>query len=79
MATATAEIETLTATEVKRAMGTLRLGNWTEDLFDKIKLDRKSATMPSKIHNDYENDAIEIPVVKKMRFKFNKPTKVEFV
>jgi len=33
----------------------------------------------NKLHNDYENDAIEIPVVKKMRFKFNRPTKVEFV
>jgi hypothetical protein len=33
----------------------------------------------NKFHNDYENDAIEIPVVKKMRFKFNRPTKVEFV
>jgi hypothetical protein len=43
MATATAEIETLTATEVKRAMGTLRLGNWTEDLLDEIKLDRELA------------------------------------
>jgi len=78
MATATAEIETLTATEVKRAMGTLRLGNWTEDLFDKIKLDRK-IVKENKLPNDYENDAIEIPVVKKMRFKFNRPTKVEFV
>jgi len=43
MATATAEIETLTATEVKRAMGTLRLENWTEDLLDEIKLDRELA------------------------------------
>jgi len=33
----------------------------------------------NKLHNDYENDAIEIPVVKRMRFKFNRPTKVEFV
>ena len=43
MATAIAEIETLTATEVKRAMGTLRLENWTEDLLDEIKLDRELA------------------------------------
>jgi len=78
MATVTAEIETITATEVKRAMGTLKLGNWTEDLFDKIKLDRK-IVKENKLPNDYENDAIEIPVVKKMRFKFNRPTKVEFV
>jgi len=33
----------------------------------------------NKSYNNYENDAIEIPVVKKMRFKFNKPTKIEFV
>jgi len=33
----------------------------------------------SKIHNDYENDVVEIPVVKNMRFKFNRPTKLEFV
>lgn len=32
------------------------------------------------IDNDNnEDDVIEIPVVKKMRFKFNKPTKMEFV
>jgi len=43
MATATAEIENLTATEVKQAMGTLRLENWTEDLLDEIKLDRELA------------------------------------
>ncbi|GBU25112.1 hypothetical protein R83H12_01751 [Fibrobacteria bacterium R8-3-H12] len=42
MAMAT-ETETLTATEVKRAMGTLRLENWTEDLLDEIKLDRELA------------------------------------
>jgi len=65
MATATAEIETLTATEVKRARGTLRLG--------------RKIVKGNMLHNDYENDAVEIPVVKKMRFKFNKPTKVEFV
>jgi len=28
---------------------------------------------------DCEYDAIEIPVAKRMRFKFNKPTKAEFV
>jgi len=30
-------------------------------------------------HRDYcENDAIEIPVSKRMRFKFSKPAKAEF-
>jgi len=35
------ETETLTVTEVKQAMGTLRLGEWTEDLLDEIELDRR--------------------------------------
>jgi hypothetical protein len=35
------ETETLTATEVKQAMGTLRLGEWTEDLLDEIELNRR--------------------------------------
>jgi hypothetical protein len=38
MATAT---ETLTVTEVKQAMGVLRLGNWTDELLDEIELDRE--------------------------------------
>jgi len=38
MATAT---ETLTVTEVKQAMGTLKLGNRTEELLDEIELDRQ--------------------------------------
>jgi hypothetical protein len=29
--------ETLTATEVKRAMGTLRLGEWADDVLDEIE------------------------------------------
>jgi len=35
------ETELLTVTEVKQAMGTLRLGEWTEDLLDEIELDRR--------------------------------------
>jgi len=38
MATETA---TLTVTEVKQAMGVLRLDNWTNDLLDEIELDRQ--------------------------------------
>ncbi|MDR2593673.1 MAG: hypothetical protein LBC87_02760 [Fibromonadaceae bacterium] len=30
-----------TATEIKRAMGTLRLGEWADDLLDEIELDRR--------------------------------------
>jgi hypothetical protein len=33
--------ETLTVSEVKQAMGFLRLGNWTDDLLDEIELDRR--------------------------------------
>jgi hypothetical protein len=35
------ETEILTVTEVKQAMGMLRLGEWTEDLLDEIELDRR--------------------------------------
>ncbi|MCL1966420.1 MAG: hypothetical protein FWF67_00905 [Fibromonadales bacterium] len=35
------ETEVLTVTEVKQAMGMLRLGEWTEDLLDEIELDRR--------------------------------------
>jgi hypothetical protein len=38
MATAT---ETLTVTEVKQAMGVLKLDNWTDELLDEIELDRE--------------------------------------
>jgi len=30
-----------TAAEIKRAMGTLRLGEWADDLLDEIELDRR--------------------------------------
>jgi hypothetical protein len=33
--------ETLTVTEVKQAMGVLRLDNWTNELLDEIELDRE--------------------------------------
>jgi hypothetical protein len=29
------------AAEIRRAMGTLRLGEWTDDLLDEIELDRR--------------------------------------
>jgi hypothetical protein len=33
----------------------------------------------NEFHNDYEDDVIEIPIVKRIYFKLNKPTKLEFV
>jgi len=32
---------TATATEIRKAMGTLRLGEWADDLLDEIELDRR--------------------------------------
>jgi hypothetical protein len=54
MATAT---ETLTVTEVKQAMGVLKLGNWTDDLLDEIELDREL-----KISEEQEKKGLVIPL-----------------
>jgi len=72
MATSTAVLAN--ETEIANALNVFGLGNFVPSVLDEIE-----KGLESKIHNDYKNDAIEIPVVKKMRFKFKRPTKLEFV
>jgi hypothetical protein len=49
--------ETLTAAEVKRAMGVLRLGEWADDVLDEIELDREL-----KISEEQEKQGRVIPL-----------------
>jgi len=73
MATMTAEIKTLPAAEIARKRTRKGITRTTGQRL------RQMPKAQSKIHNDYENDVVEIPVVKKVCFKFNRPTKLEFV
>jgi hypothetical protein len=51
------EQATLTVTEVKQAMGVLRLDGWTADLLDEIELDRQL-----KISEEEEKQGLVIPL-----------------